>query len=390
MAITGRHDAVGSIADDGMTKLYGERSEQPRGGATRLVAGVVASVLLTVIAIFLTRGGPVRGAGPLVVVEDVSSSGAGYFSGSVCFQVIRDGDGTVISDNCVDAPATFAAPDGLETGVPYSISISLSDPNCALMDDSRVGDGSTPFVIRVSCDAAFMTATAAAQPTSTPTPLPTDTPVPTPSPTPSPTRTPPSPTPTPSPASTPTPRPTSAPEPTPGVSPTGQPETATPLPTETPTIEPVADSPTETAPAELISPQVLDVELSQLDGTGGEQRVRGTIRVSYRIASSPGATTSVLFAIGNLDANGEVIVPGDVTLVSLSDPSPVGAGEPACAPFDEASLPVSLESAVPIVTCTEQGSGEYQQDITFEFPTTSAATIDDYNGSVSLTMAIAP
>ncbi|MGH2547916.1 MAG: hypothetical protein ACRDHN_00880, partial [Thermomicrobiales bacterium] len=174
------------------------------------------------MAVIASRGNNARGAGPMVVVEDVSSLGSGAFSGSVCFQVVRDSDGTVISENCVDAAATFTAPDGLEVGVPYSISISLSDPNCQLLDDSRVSDGSVPFAVRVSCDPAFLTATAAAQPTSTPTPLPTETPTPPPTPTSTS-----SPEPSPTPENTPTVEPTPTLEPTAGITPTIGSETAT-------------------------------------------------------------------------------------------------------------------------------------------------------------------
>jgi hypothetical protein len=360
----------------------------------RLAMAVFAGLLGALALVLLLRGAPVRGAGPLVDVEDVSSSGAGYFSGSVCFQVIRDGDGAVISDNCVDAPATFAAPDGLEVGVPYSISISLSDPNCILMDDSRVGDGSTPFVIRVSCDPAFMTATAIAQPTSTPTPLPTDTPVPTPSPTPQPTDTP-SPTPTPiPPTSTPTSQPTPTPVSTTAVSPTALPDSPTPPPpTETPEAEAnSSDAPSEEAVSELISPQVLDVQLSESPLVEPEQRIRGTVSVSYQIAPSNGVAVSVLFAVDNLNAGGSPIDAGDVMLVDVGSPALVGSdsAETGCLPISGDALPVSLESAAPIVTCNDSAEGEYQQELTFEFPAMSTANINDYRGEVSLTLALAP
>jgi hypothetical protein len=376
-----------------MTDWHSNQSNRPRSLMTRLAMAVFAGLLGALALVPLLRGAPVRGAGPLVVVEDVSSSGAGYFSGSVCFQVIRDGDGAVISDNCVDAPAAFAAPDGLEVGVPYSISISLSDPNCILMDDSRVGDGSTPFVIRVSCDPAFMTATAIAQPTSTPTPLPTDTPVPTPSPTPQPTDTP-APTPTQiPPMNSPTPQPTSTPSSPAGVPPTPQPETENPPVTETPETEESDGDPAASGDVpQLISPQVLDVQLSEIEREASEKRVRGTVSVSYQIAPSSGPGVSVLFAVVDLDAGGTAIDSSEVTLVDVGVPALVGSEsiDSACLSLPGNELPVSLASAAPIVTCGDNAEGEYRQQLTFEFPALSTASIDDYSGAVSLTLALAP
>jgi len=174
------------------------------------------------------------------------------------------------------------------------------------------------------------------------------------------------------------------------VSPTGQPEAPTPAPTETPNAEPTdGGSQPEEPVSPPTSPQVLAVQLSELDGTGGEQRVRGTVSVSYQVSAAPDAITSVLFSIGNLDAGNALIEPGDVTVVDVGEPSPVGSDSGGCVSLADSALPVSLESAIPIVTCTEAGGGAYRQDVTFEFPATSAATIDDYRGSILLTMAIA-
>jgi hypothetical protein len=368
-----------------MTERFSNRSDRPRSAATRMAAWVGFGVLIAVLAFFATRNHGARGAGPLVVVDDVSSLGSGAFSGSVCFQVIRDGDGMVISENCVDAAATFTAPDGLEIGISYSISISLSDPNCELLDDSRVSDGSVPFAVRVSCDPAFLTATAAAQPTFTPTPLPTETPVPTPTPTSSP---------EPSPTNTPTVEPTPTFEPTVGVTPTTEPETATPLPEPTVT----GDDEDETGgvgddlPPSMISPQVVDLQFSQLTGPDAAPRVQGTITVSYEIAPAPGATVSVLFSIESLETGTTTVVPGDIRLVRVDAPVPIGDTEPAtnCVPLAESFQPVSLATAASVISCTGTDSGQFQQVIVFEFTPEQSAPLDSYAGLISLTMAIAP
>ncbi|CAN5337695.1 hypothetical protein BH09CHL1_BH09CHL1_06970 [soil metagenome] len=372
-----------------MAERFSDRSGHPRNAATRMAARVGFGVLIAVLVLFAARSDDALGAGPLVVVEDVSSLGSGAFSGSVCFQVIRDGDGAVISENCVGAAATFTAPDGLEIGIPYSISISLSDPNCELLDDSRVSDGSVPFAVRVSCDPAFLTATAAAQPTFTPIPLPTETPTPLPTPTstssPEPSRTP---------MSTPTAEPTPTLEPTFGVTPTIEPEIATPV-SEVTAIAEEGDE-IETAgneqSLEMTSPQVVDLQFSQLNSADALPRVQGTITVSYEIAPSPGATVSVLFSIGNLETGATAIVPGDIMLVRIGVPDPIGDAELAtnCAPLTESFQPISLETAAPVISCTGSSSGQFQQVIVFEFTPGQSVSLDSYAGSISLTMTIAP
>lgn len=372
-----------------MTERLRDRSGQPRSVTTRMAAWVGFGVLLAVWGLFATWGNGARGAGPLVVVEDVSSLGSGAFSGSVCFQVIRDGDGTVISDNCVDAAATFTAPDGLEIGIPYSISISLSDPNCQLFDDSRVSDGSVPFAVRVSCDPAFLTATAAAQPTFTPTPLPTETPTPPPTPTSTS-----SPEPSPTPTGTPTVAPTPTLEPTARVTPTVEPGTAT-LPPETTAIAAEGDGIETTGDEQspvMTSPHVVDLQFSQLTGPDAAPRMQGTITVSYQITTAPGATASLLFSIGSLETGTATVMPDGIMVVGVSQPTPIGDDEVAtnCAPLAENLQPVSLAIPVPVVSCTGSGSSLFQQVIVFEFTTGQSASLDSYSGAISLTLAIAP
>lgn len=376
-----------------MAERYSDRSGQPRSVTARMAAWACFGVLVAIIALFAFRSDRARGAGPLVVVEDASTLGAGAFSGSVCFQVTRDGDGTVISENCVDAPANFAAPDGLEIGVPYSISISLSDPNCQLLDDSRVSDGSVPFAVRVSCDPAFLTATAAAQPTSTPTPLPTDTPTPLPTPT---STSSPVPSPTPEPTDTPEQEPTPTLVPTSDIPPTEEAETATPSVQPTPSAE--ADSEGEIGSdvqsPEIIAPQVVDIQLIELTGMEGAQRVRGTVTVSYQIPPISNATVSVLLSIGSLGGGNATIVPSDISLVGVGAPAPINDGTSigSCVPLGESALPMPLDAAVPVVACqsTEDGGGQFRQVLTIEFAASSVASLDAYAGSIFLTTAIAP
>jgi hypothetical protein len=176
--------------------------------------------------------------------------------------------------------------------------------------------------------------------------------------------------------------------------PTIQPETATPIPTEAPDDDAIAgESPSiDWGPQQLVSPQVLDVQLSALQNAAGELRVRGTVSVSYRIVPSAGGTVSVLFTVEQLETGSNVIVPGDVVLIgvgalSSADPEAESTG---CVPLPADALPRSLATAAPIVSCTPGAGGVYEQELTFEFPADTAVTPDDYRGAVSLTMALAP
>ncbi|MGH2548182.1 MAG: hypothetical protein ACRDHN_02270, partial [Thermomicrobiales bacterium] len=83
---------------------------------------------------------------------------------------------------------------------------------------------------------------------------------------------------------------------------------------------------------------------------------------------------------------------GDIMLVSVGAPAPIGDTEPAatCVPPAASLLPVSLETAIPVISCTAPGSGQFQQVIVFEFAPGTSASLNSLAGSISLTMAIAP
>lgn len=299
---------------------------------------IVAAMLIVVwVAVagnlgFTTRSA--QGAGPFVVISDESNLGGGVFSGSVCYQVTRDADGAVISENCVASPATFAAPDGLEIGVPYTISVTLADPGCALLDDARVSDGSVPFYVRVNCDSSFLTATAAAQPTSTPTPQPTDTPTP-----------PPTPTTSPEPSPTPTfvsPSPTFAPTRTP----TAPVETATPLPDPTADGEVDTGEPDQQPPAAAIPGlRITDWQVQELTGLDGSSRLRGTL--SYELVLASGGVSVVVDR-----------APTGLLLLAISE---VDAGCQSSA----IPLPTTLDSPATVAECAA-GEGLLRQTLTFE------------------------
>lgn len=121
---------------------------------------LTALALAGLLALVSVLGNHASSAGTLVVIEDVSQLGNGSFSGNVCYQVVRDRDGVTMSEGCFSIAATIAAPEGFDTSEQYTILISLADDNCALFDDPRTGNGTMPFTVRVSCDEAFMTATA--------------------------------------------------------------------------------------------------------------------------------------------------------------------------------------------------------------------------------------
>jgi hypothetical protein len=317
----------------------------------------ILPVLVTLAIALFGRSGDVtrsaQGAGPFVVISDESSLGGGTFSGSVCYQVTRDADGAVISENCVASPATFAAPDGLEIGIPYSIAITLADPSCELLDDARVSDGSVPFYIRVNCDPSFLTATAAAQPTSTPTPLPTETPTPIPTPTNSPV---PSPTPT-----TVPPTPTLAPTQTP----IAPPETATPLPDPTAGGESEPSDGEASPPAAAISaPRITDWQVQELTGLDGTRHLRGAL--TYEVSEVNGAISVVVDH-----------VPDGVVLLSVGEPASAGCHA------SELPLPVSLVDPVPVASCAS-GGDSLRQTLTFELLDVSPQE------AISLTTVLAP
>jgi hypothetical protein len=122
----------------------------------------LALALIGVLVLVSILGNRASGAGTLVVIEDASQLGSGSFSGNVCYEVIRDRDGVTISEGCLSIAATIAAPEGFDTSEQYTIKVSLADAECVLLDDPRTGNGASPFVVRVSCDAASITATAGA------------------------------------------------------------------------------------------------------------------------------------------------------------------------------------------------------------------------------------
>lgn len=131
----------------------------------------MACLLAGLLALISLLGDRASGAGTLVVIEDASQLGSGSFSGNVCYQVVRASDGVTMSEGCFSIAATIAAPEGFDTSEQYTIYVSLADENCDLLDDPRTGNGAIPFSIRVSCDDAFLTATAnagGAIPTETP------------------------------------------------------------------------------------------------------------------------------------------------------------------------------------------------------------------------------
>lgn len=146
--------------------------QQPRRHVHRwLVSAALAFAgMLALVPLFANQA---SGAGTLVVIEDASQLGNGSFSGNVCYQLVRDSDGVTLSEGCFSIAATIAAPEGFDTSEQYTIHISLADDNCDLLDDPRTGNGAVPFTVRVTCDDAFMTATASAggpPPTETPEP----------------------------------------------------------------------------------------------------------------------------------------------------------------------------------------------------------------------------
>jgi hypothetical protein len=125
-------------------------------------AVALAVALAGLLALASIAGNRASGTGTLVVIEDASQLGSGSFSGNVCYQVIRNRDGVTISEGCFSIATTIAAPEDLDAAEQYSIVIFLADANCLLLDDPRTGNGASPFYVRVSCDSAYMTATAGA------------------------------------------------------------------------------------------------------------------------------------------------------------------------------------------------------------------------------------
>jgi hypothetical protein len=133
--------------------------DQPRRSGWWTLAALFLAALLALVSL---TGNLASGAGALVIIEDASQLGNGSFSGNVCYQVVRDSDGVTISEGCFSIAATIAAPEGFDTSQLYTIEVFLADDQCQLLDDPRSGNGSVPFRVRVTCDGAFMTATASA------------------------------------------------------------------------------------------------------------------------------------------------------------------------------------------------------------------------------------
>jgi hypothetical protein len=131
--------------------------------------------LIGLLTMVTSHGNRASGAGTLVVIEDASQLGTGSFSGNVCYSVIRDRDGVTISEGCFSIAAAIAAPEGLDTTERYSIVVYLADAHCVLLEDPRTGNGTEPFVVRVSCDAAYVTVPAGADEGQSPDPIATGT-----------------------------------------------------------------------------------------------------------------------------------------------------------------------------------------------------------------------
>lgn len=124
---------------------------------------LISGIALIALALTISIGGGdgARGSAVLVVIEDASALGSGSFSGNVCYQVARDQDGVVISAGCFAIAVSVVAPAGFDPTLDYTIQVTVADANCVLLDDPRSGTGESPFRVRVSCDAAWLTATAA-------------------------------------------------------------------------------------------------------------------------------------------------------------------------------------------------------------------------------------
>jgi hypothetical protein len=141
-----------------------------------------------------------------------------------------------------------------------------------------------------------------------------------------------------------------------------------------------------------MSPQVVDLQFSQLTSPDAPPRVQATITVAYEILPSSGGTVSLVFSIGTLETGTTAIAPGDIMLVRIGVPTPIGGSESEvnCLPLEENLQPVSLDSAVPVISCNGSGSGRFQQAIVFEFTPEQSFPLDSFAGSMLLTMAIAP